>query len=55
MVAVQFLSLGLLGEVAARIYFGSLGKQHYTVREWINFEHGDAPLEQDRDVHPRAA
>ena len=35
--AVQFLSLGLLGEVNARTYYGSLGKQHYAVRELINF------------------
>lgn len=38
MASIQFMSLGLIGEVAARIYFGSLGKQHYTVRELINFE-----------------
>lgn len=37
-VSIQFLSLGLIGEVAARIYFGSLNKQHYTVRELINFD-----------------
>jgi glycosyltransferase involved in cell wall biosynthesis len=34
---IQFLSLGLLGEVNARIYFGSQSKQHFTVRETINF------------------
>jgi glycosyltransferase involved in cell wall biosynthesis len=36
MVGVQFFSLGLLGEVSARIYFGSQNKQHYTVRERLN-------------------
>jgi len=41
MVAVQFLSLGLLGEVSARIYYGSQNKQHYAIREWMNFEKED--------------
>jgi hypothetical protein len=40
MVGVQFISLGLLGEVGARTYFASQGKQHYTIRELVNFEHG---------------
>jgi glycosyltransferase involved in cell wall biosynthesis len=38
MVSIQFFSLGLLGEVAARIYFGSQSKEHYAVRELTNFE-----------------
>jgi glycosyltransferase involved in cell wall biosynthesis len=33
LVGVQFLSLGLMGEVLARIYFESQGKPAYTVRE----------------------
>ncbi|QDU96964.1 glycosyltransferase family 2 protein [Lignipirellula cremea] len=37
MVAVQFLSLGLLGEVSARIYYGSQNKHHYAIGELINF------------------
>lgn len=41
MTGVQFLSLGLLGEVNARIYFGSQDKQHFTVRELINFSAAD--------------
>jgi len=41
MLSIQFLSLGLLGEVSARIYYGSLGKEHYTVRELINFQSGE--------------
>lgn len=44
MVGVQLLSLGLLGEVSARIYFGSQGKQHFTVRELINFESPGEPF-----------
>ena len=35
--AIQFFSLGLLGEVNARTYFGAQNKSHYTVRELINF------------------
>jgi glycosyltransferase involved in cell wall biosynthesis len=42
MAAIQFFSLGLLGEVNARIYFGSQNKQHYTVREHLNIAPPDA-------------
>lgn len=38
---VQFLSLGLLGEVLTRTYFESQGKSAYTVRGTLNL--GDAP------------
>ena len=41
MVSVQFVSLGLLGEVNARTYYGSQKKQHYAIRERINFSTGD--------------
>jgi glycosyltransferase involved in cell wall biosynthesis len=51
MLSIQFLSLGLLGEVSARIYFGSLDKEHYTVRELINFDSDDKPISR----HKRAA
>ena len=39
--SIQFFSLGLLGEVAARIYFAQQHHQNYHVREWVNFENGD--------------
>lgn len=51
MVCIQFLSLGLLGEVSARIYFGREGRQHFTVRERINFESPGEPIRR----HARAA
>ena len=38
MLGVQFLSLGLLGEVNARIYFSMQPQRSYAVRELINFE-----------------
>ena len=38
MASVQFMVLGLLGEVATRIYYGSQQKQHYAIRELVNFE-----------------
>jgi glycosyltransferase involved in cell wall biosynthesis len=38
---LQFLSLGLLGEVNARIYYANQGKQSYAVREKLNFERTD--------------
>jgi len=34
--AIQFFSLGLLGEVNARIYYGSAARQNYAIRELIN-------------------
>jgi glycosyltransferase involved in cell wall biosynthesis len=37
MLGVQFLSLGLLGEVNARIYYSANTKKNYAVRELINF------------------
>ena len=36
--SVQFFSLGLLGEVNARIYFSSGKRQNYQVRELVNFK-----------------
>jgi len=38
MIGLQFMSLGLLGEVNARTYYASRQKQHYAVRELINFD-----------------
>jgi glycosyltransferase involved in cell wall biosynthesis len=35
---VQFISLGLLGEVLTRIYFESQGKSAYTVRSTLNLD-----------------
>jgi glycosyltransferase involved in cell wall biosynthesis len=46
MAGIQFFSLGLLGEVSARIYYGSQQRQNYAVRELINC--GD-------DLSPRMA
>jgi glycosyltransferase involved in cell wall biosynthesis len=36
LIGVQFLSLGLVGEVLARVYFESQGKRAYAVRDTIN-------------------
>ena len=36
--SIQFFSLGLLGEVCARIYYSSQPKQNYAVRELVNFQ-----------------
>ena len=40
MAALQFFSLGLIGEVSARTYYGTRHKSHYTVRELVNFDDG---------------
>jgi hypothetical protein len=45
-IAGQFFGLGLLGEVNARIYFGSRGKHHYAVRELVNFD-SDSPSDRE--------
>ena len=34
--AIQFFSLGLLGEVAARTYYGQERRHNYAIRELIN-------------------
>lgn len=39
--SIQFMSLGLLGEVNARIYYSREKKQHHAVRELINFDQPD--------------
>jgi glycosyltransferase involved in cell wall biosynthesis len=36
--AIQFFSLGLLGEVNARIYYASQPKQNYAIRELVNLD-----------------
>jgi hypothetical protein len=38
LVGVQFISMGLLGELLARTYFESQGKPAYTVRATMNLE-----------------
>ena len=38
LIGVQFLSLGLMGEVLARVYFESQGKRPYTVRDRRNLD-----------------
>ena len=45
LVGVQFISMGLLGELLARTYFESQGKPAYTVRATRNLE---APVPQRR-------
>ena len=48
MAGLQFLSLGLLGEVCARIYYGLQTKQNYAVRETVNLETRLAAPSADR-------
>ena len=44
LIGVQFVSLGLMGEVLTRVYFESQGKRPYSVRERRNL---DDPLDRD--------
>ncbi len=41
LVGVQFISMGLLGELLARTYFESQGKTAYTVRATLNLDPGE--------------
>ena len=38
LVAMQFFTLGMLGELGTRAYYESQGRRPYTIRERINFE-----------------
>lgn len=51
MAGLQFFSLGLLGEVCARIYYAADNKQNYSVRELVNFSDQDTPPA----IHPARA
>ena len=48
MVGVQFLSLGLLGEISVRIYFDHRHKKPYTVSRLIGFPQPPAPVSLTR-------
>ncbi len=41
MAAIQFFSMGLLGELGSRMYFGSSNRCHYTIRDLKNFDRTD--------------
>jgi hypothetical protein len=41
LIGVQFVSLGLMGEVLTRVYFESQGKRPYVIRDRRNM--GDEP------------
>ncbi len=47
--AIQFFSLGLLGEVNARIYYSHAERQNYAIRELVNC----GPAASDVISHPR--
>lgn len=51
-VGVQFISLGLIGEVMSRTYFESQGKSPYTIRRTINLDNDvvEATLELGKKV-----
>ncbi|VTR92669.1 Undecaprenyl-phosphate glycosyltransferase, DPM1-like family OS=Geobacter metallireducens (strain GS-15 / ATCC 53774 / DSM 7210) GN=Gmet_2892 PE=4 SV=1: Glycos_transf_2 [Gemmata massiliana] len=44
LIGVQFVSLGLMGEVLTRVYFESQGKRPYVVRERRNLDRGPFPV-----------
>jgi len=38
MIGIQFISMGLIGELVTRTYFESQGKKAYSVRSRLNLE-----------------
>ncbi len=52
MVGIQFLVLGMLGEIGARIYYKVGNRQPYTIRHTVNF---DAPDDDALDQPARRA
>ncbi len=55
--SVQFFSMGLLGEVNARIYFADQNRKNYQIRELVNFDDAGAKKAQPAvDLYrPRSA
>ena len=51
---VQFFSLGLLGEVCVRIYYGAENHSPYQVRELVNFQARDMEYVQSDDGQSEA-
>lgn len=49
-IGVQFISMGLLGELVSRTYFESQGKRAYTVRSTLNLGPAPEVVEQPRQA-----
>ncbi len=48
LIGVQFVSLGLMGEVLTRVYYESQGKRPYVIRERRNLEQSPSPNTRSR-------
>jgi glycosyltransferase involved in cell wall biosynthesis len=46
-VSVQFFSLGLLGELGARIYFNHDGRENYAIRRRLNLDNPQVTIHRD--------
>jgi hypothetical protein len=56
LIGMQFVSLGLMGEVLTRVYFESQGKRPYVVREGRNLNRASGPHRLRLDVpHEKTA
>lgn len=55
LVGVQFLVLGMLGELGAQIYYGTENRRPYAVRRWVNFESPNNDESAERLPRKRAA
>lgn len=50
---IQFFSLGLIGELSVRIYYGTGQKKSFQVRELVNFEKGSETLADEKQLDSR--
>lgn len=48
MLGAQFLFMGMLGELCARIFFEVRGMPNYAIRNTLNFESHSLPIEKTR-------
>jgi len=55
MLGVQFLGMGMLGELGARIYYEAENNQPFAIRHRLNFDRplDESPVEPDRREFPR--
>lgn len=47
---IQFFSLGLIGELSVRIYYGTGEKKSYQVREFVNFDKNTSSTEPEKEL-----
>lgn len=51
---IQFFSLGLIGELSVRIYYGTGKKKSYQVRDFVNFDKDSARIDTVENEQPKS-